>query len=286
MICPSGCCAPRPRLPQYVSRTVVASVPACSKSVIIGPLLFEKIIYPNGPWCLHPPRGRSRPGDASRYAASALTLTIRRSTRTFDLGWPRARDLPISRVPGSRVSGTGRVPRAAASRALSAWIRRRARRLDAVAQAELGQDPADVNLHGALGQEQAGRDLAVGHARRDAGEDVLLRPVRACRTWAAGRLLGGSDMRSGERLAAKWRTRRVVAVGARTASPAAMVWIAATRLPGWVSLSRKPLALAPARRRRNRQGRRWSGSAPCTAARRPRCRGSPRCRHGRASGRP
>ena len=29
--------------------------------------------------------------------------------------------------------------------------------LDAVTQAELGQDPADMNLHRALGQEQAGR---------------------------------------------------------------------------------------------------------------------------------
>jgi hypothetical protein len=46
--------------------------------------------------------------------------------------------------------------------------------LDAVAQAELGQDTSDVNLHRAFGQEQAVRDLAVGHARRDAGEDVLL----------------------------------------------------------------------------------------------------------------
>jgi hypothetical protein len=46
--------------------------------------------------------------------------------------------------------------------------------LDAVAQAELGQDPANVDLHRALGQEQAGRDLAVGQASRDAGEDVLL----------------------------------------------------------------------------------------------------------------
>src|SRR5580700_11412014 len=46
--------------------------------------------------------------------------------------------------------------------------------LDAVAEAELGQDAADVDLHGALGQEQAGGDLAVGHAGGDAGEDVLL----------------------------------------------------------------------------------------------------------------
>src|SRR6201996_1287612 len=46
--------------------------------------------------------------------------------------------------------------------------------LDAVAQAELGQDPADVNFHGALGQEQAGRDLAVGHAARDPDENVVL----------------------------------------------------------------------------------------------------------------
>jgi hypothetical protein len=46
--------------------------------------------------------------------------------------------------------------------------------LDPVAQAELGQHPADMNLHCALGQEQAGRDHAVGHARGDAAEDVLL----------------------------------------------------------------------------------------------------------------
>jgi hypothetical protein len=46
--------------------------------------------------------------------------------------------------------------------------------LDAVAQAELGEYPADMDFHRALGQEQAGRDLAIGHACRDAGEDVLL----------------------------------------------------------------------------------------------------------------
>ena len=46
--------------------------------------------------------------------------------------------------------------------------------LDAVAQAELSQDPANVDFHRALGQEQAGGDLAVGQASRDAGEDVLL----------------------------------------------------------------------------------------------------------------
>src|ERR1039457_3384091 len=47
-------------------------------------------------------------------------------------------------------------------------------RLDAVTQAQLGEYPADMDLHGALGQLQSGRDLAVGHARGDAGEDVLL----------------------------------------------------------------------------------------------------------------
>ena len=46
--------------------------------------------------------------------------------------------------------------------------------LDPVAQAELGQHPADMNLHCALGQEQAGRNLAVGHARGYTGEDRLL----------------------------------------------------------------------------------------------------------------
>ncbi len=38
--------------------------------------------------------------------------------------------------------------------------------LDADAQAELGQDPADVNLHWALGQEQAGRVFMAAYARR------------------------------------------------------------------------------------------------------------------------
>ena len=47
-------------------------------------------------------------------------------------------------------------------------------RLDAITQAELGEYPADMDLHGALGQVQAGRDFAVGHARRDQCEDVLL----------------------------------------------------------------------------------------------------------------
>ena len=46
--------------------------------------------------------------------------------------------------------------------------------LDAVPQAELGQYPADMDFHRALGQEQAGRDLAVGQAGGDTGEDVLL----------------------------------------------------------------------------------------------------------------
>ena len=45
---------------------------------------------------------------------------------------------------------------------------------DAVAQDELGQDPADVDLHGALGDVQAGCDFAVGHACGDESEDVLL----------------------------------------------------------------------------------------------------------------
>jgi hypothetical protein len=47
-------------------------------------------------------------------------------------------------------------------------------RLDAVAQSELGHYPADVDLDGARGQVQAAGDLAVGQARGDEGEDVLL----------------------------------------------------------------------------------------------------------------
>src|ERR1700733_954251 len=64
--------------------------------------------------------------------------------------------------------------------------------LNAIAQAELGEYPADVDLHGALGQVQAGRDFAVGHARGDMGEDVLLTAGESLPdlvgTTAAGRL--------------------------------------------------------------------------------------------------
>ena len=48
--------------------------------------------------------------------------------------------------------------------------------LDTIPQAELGEYPADMDLHGAPGQVQAGRDLAVGHACRDQGEGVLFAP--------------------------------------------------------------------------------------------------------------
>ncbi len=46
--------------------------------------------------------------------------------------------------------------------------------LDAITQAELGEYPADMDLHCAGRQVQSGCDLAVGQARGDAGEDVLL----------------------------------------------------------------------------------------------------------------
>ena len=46
--------------------------------------------------------------------------------------------------------------------------------LDAITQAELGQYPADMDLHRAGGQVHPGGDFAVGHARGDEGEDVLL----------------------------------------------------------------------------------------------------------------
>lgn len=47
-------------------------------------------------------------------------------------------------------------------------------RLDAVAGAVLGQDAADVCLHGGLGHDEAGSDLAVGPALADGDEDLAL----------------------------------------------------------------------------------------------------------------
>src|SRR5262245_16664227 len=45
-------------------------------------------------------------------------------------------------------------------------------RLDAVAGADLGEYPADVGLHGRLGQDEAFGDLAVGPAVADGHEDL------------------------------------------------------------------------------------------------------------------
>jgi hypothetical protein len=45
-------------------------------------------------------------------------------------------------------------------------------RLDAVAQAQLGQDAADMGLHGRLGDEQAPGDLRVGQPGGHLDEDL------------------------------------------------------------------------------------------------------------------
>src|SRR5205809_1424800 len=47
-------------------------------------------------------------------------------------------------------------------------------RLDAVAQAELAQDPGDVALDRRLAEEELPRDLRVGHAARDEAQDLEL----------------------------------------------------------------------------------------------------------------
>jgi hypothetical protein len=44
--------------------------------------------------------------------------------------------------------------------------------LDAIAQVELAEHPADVGFHGGLGQHEPGGDLGVGQAGRDLGEDL------------------------------------------------------------------------------------------------------------------
>ena len=51
-------------------------------------------------------------------------------------------------------------------------------RLDPVAQAELGQDPADMRLHGGLGDEQPAGDLGVGQAAGDEGSTSRSRAVK------------------------------------------------------------------------------------------------------------
>jgi hypothetical protein len=66
--------------------------------------------------------------------------------------------------------------------------------LKTVAQVELGQYPADVDLHGARGQVQAGGDLGIGQADGDESEDVLLTAGEGSADllgWPAAGLLGG-----------------------------------------------------------------------------------------------
>ena len=46
--------------------------------------------------------------------------------------------------------------------------------LRAIPDPGLGEQPIDVRLHGRLGEEQPGRDLAIGQAGSDQLEDVYL----------------------------------------------------------------------------------------------------------------
>lgn len=97
--------------------------------------------------------------------------------------------------------------------------------LDAIRQAELGEYPADMDLHGAPGQVQPAAISLLDIPAAIRAKTPCSRLVRACCIWAAQRLPGGSA-----RWVVNWRMRRLVAAGARTASPAAMVRIPATRL--------------------------------------------------------
>src|SRR5262252_3660631 len=66
--------------------------------------------------------------------------------------------------------------------------------LDAVAEAELGQYPPDVDFDGSLGQVHLAGDLAVGEPGGEPGEDVPF-PVGelAEQAIAAGLLAGGGE---------------------------------------------------------------------------------------------
>src|ERR1700753_2965829 len=70
--------------------------------------------------------------------------------------------------------------------------------LDAVTQAELGQDPADVDLDRALGQVQPGRDLAVGAPGGQLGEDGLLAAGELAQHRVPVRLLVRAGQQRGE----------------------------------------------------------------------------------------
>ena len=86
----------------------------------------------------------------------------------------RGQPRPTSPVAGCLVSAGARPVRRVAARDYQLRFVGQNDSLDAVTQAELGEYPANMDLHCALGQAQAGRDFAVGHACGDVGEDFLL----------------------------------------------------------------------------------------------------------------
>ena len=106
-------------------------------------------------------------------------------------------------------------------------------------QAELGEYPADMNLHGALGRNRLAAISLLDMPSATRAKTSCSRLVRACRIWAppTGPLnLGGASNRAVGR-AGQRRTGGELADeaagGARRqhGAAASMVWMAATRLP-------------------------------------------------------
>lgn len=126
--------------------------------------------------------------------------------------------------------------------------------VDAVADAQLGEDPADVGLDGPLGDHQP-----AGDGGRGDGTDgrAIRRSTSVSRVVSVCRAASGSRRRT--RILANSATRRRVTVGASSACPAAATRTASKRRSAVASLSRKPST------------RLWpcSTSCPYTPPRRP-----------------
>jgi cation diffusion facilitator CzcD-associated flavoprotein CzcO len=206
-------------------------------------------------WCSRSARScrwprRSRMG--RRPAGGQGRAATGRRRAAGDLAVPPAQRAPVSRLEAAHHRGRLPGPPQGDRAGTPAGARRRAAAsvarhdqtglvghhdgLRAVAQAELGQHPADVGLDGLLPHHEPGRDLRVRQTLGDQPQHLGL----------AGRQRLDPRVRIAPAPAhrANSATRRRVTVGASSASPAATTRTASKSRSAVASLSRNPLAPA------------------------------------------
>ena len=117
--------------------------------------------------------------------------------------------------------------------------------LDSIAQPQFVEHPADVRLHGGLGEHQPGGDLGV---RQPGATSIRISRSRAVSSSSSGGSAPGprpaAPLPGAGRCGKNASSSRRVTLGATTASPLATARIAASSSGGGTSFSKNPLAPA------------------------------------------